>query len=107
VESLTDIIRLHYDCVAAGDTQWGCFKATVRGVYEGQDVLRQMPGTLVLQQVWQSEPSVVMAIGEFDALDAAGGHRCVRFIDVWQFDAHRRIEQRQSFLSLGFQSAQA
>lgn len=117
VESLTSIVRYYYECPDARDTYWvspilapgavcECFNST-DSAHETCHVLRQIRGTHVLRHVWQAEPKVVMALGEFDAIGAIGDRYSMRFIDVWHFDVDGRIEQRQTFLSKGHRGVQA
>jgi hypothetical protein len=62
--------------------------------------LREIPGTHVLEHVWQPQPNVVMVLGSCDMEEGGGVRRVMGFIDIWSFNADGCIERRQTFLSL-------
>jgi hypothetical protein len=108
-------IREYYERIDANDTEWvlSLFSPDAtyqragmeyRGMQEIRDffcVQRKIRGTHLIDQIWRVEADIVIAMGRFEGVGAAGDPRTVGFADVWRFDGNQRVTRRETFLGLG------
>jgi ketosteroid isomerase-like protein len=115
VEPAVSFIREYYRRIDASDTDWVLALFAPDAVYQRADatyrgaeqlrrffcVERQIRGSHSLEHLWDIGPNVVAAVGSFEGVGVAGDSRCVRFADIWWFNAEQRVARRETFLALG------
>lgn len=119
--SRTQVIREYYARIDANDTEWVLALFASDVVYERAGALytgaaevrrffsveRQIRGTHEVEHLWQAAVNVVVAVGRFYGVGAAGDSRAVRFADIWWFDHVNHIERRETFLGIGHEYVEA
>lgn len=121
MDSPAECIEEYYERIDANDTDWVLSLFSPDATYQRAGVeyrgvqqlryffcvQRRIRGTHCIEQVWRIESDIVIAVGRFDGVGAAGDRRTVRFADVWRFNEERRVSRRETFLGIGHSYVEA